>query len=338
MSVQGDPRPSDDAATPGQRQVLRGRRLGVVVVTGILGVILVAVGLSLVPAPVSPMTFSPAPVGTPVPGTSVSVTSVAALLTALADDTVTEIVVADGTYRVSPASLQHSDSLWIGSRFAGRTNPVTVRAETRGGVTFDGGGATTFGGLTFVEGAHDQTWDGFNFANGEATDTGVIVFGGYGGLAAPHDITLRSIAILGSVTGHNERNDHGIYFSKAVGGPHDLLLEDITIDGSGPTPLSTALHFHHSDAANDNAWRTTIRRLTVVGTYIAIRIWDPTVNDITIDGANISGARYGAVQYEQPGKAITLANVVSLESGQFGFYSSLGDNPPGMTFLNSTFR
>ena len=95
--------------------------------------------------------------------------SIPALLTALADNTVTDIVVANGTYRVSPASGQASNSLWIGSRFAGRTRAVTVRAETSGGVTFDGGGTTTFGGLTFVEGAHDQTWDGFNFANGQAT-------------------------------------------------------------------------------------------------------------------------------------------------------------------------
>ena len=78
---------------------------------------------------------------TPAPaGPSVRVTSVAALLTALADNTVTEIVVANGTYRVSPASSKASNSLWIGSRYASRTRAVTVRAETRGGVTFDGGG------------------------------------------------------------------------------------------------------------------------------------------------------------------------------------------------------
>ena len=43
-------------------------------------------------------------------------------------------------------------------------HPVTVRAET-GGVVFDGGGASSFGGLSFEDGAHDQTWDGFRFAN-----------------------------------------------------------------------------------------------------------------------------------------------------------------------------
>ena len=152
----------------------------------------------------------------------------------------------------------------------GPTRPVLVRAEDRGGVTFDGGGAKGFGGLTFAEGAHDQTWDGFRFANGEATDTGVIVFGGYAGAAAPHHITLRAVEILGTCTGHNDRNDHAVYFSYAMGGPHDILIDGLSVDGTGPQPLSTALHFFHSDAANANAWNTTVRRLVVSGTFTAV--------------------------------------------------------------------
>ena len=272
------------------------------------------------------------------PGSSVRVTSIPALLTALADNTVTDIVVANGTYRVSPASSQAANSLWIGSRFAGRTRPVTVRAETSGGVTFDGGGATGFGGLSFEEGAHDQTWDGFNFANGQATSTGVIMFGGYAGQAAPHHITLRNIKVLASCTGHNDQNDHAVYFSYAVGGPHDILIDGLTVDGTGPTPLSSALHFYHSDSTNRNAWNTTIRRLVVNGTYTAIFLWDSTLRDITIDGATITNARYGAVRYEEPGQRITLANMTSTGSGTFGFYSSAGDPPPGVTFINSSFR
>jgi hypothetical protein len=266
------------------------------------------------------------------------VTSIPALLTALADNAVTDIVVANGTYRVSPAHAQRSDSLWIGSRFAGRTRPVTVRAETRGGVTFDGGGTTYFGGLTFVDGAHDQTWDGFTFANGQATETGVIMIGGYAGRAAPHHITLRNIKVLASCTGHNDRNDHAVYFSYAVGGPHDILIDGLTVDGTGPTPLSSALHFYHSDSTNTNAWNTTIRNLVVNGTYTAIMLWDSTLHDITIDRATITNARYGAMQYERPGQRITLANMTSTGSGTFGFYSSLGANPPGVTFVNSSFR
>ena len=125
-----------------------------------------------------------------------------------------------------PGGLQASNSLWIGSRFAGRTRPVTVRAETRGGVTFDGGGATYFGGLSFNGGAHHQTWDGFSFANGKPTQTGVIVFGGsgggYAGLApAPHHPAPhhdRWLAHRSTTPAH----DHSIYFS---GGrrPHDIL-------------------------------------------------------------------------------------------------------------------
>ena len=53
--------------------------------------------------------------------TSVRVTTIPALLSALDDNAVTDIVVANGTYHVSPAGSQRSDSLWIGARFAGRT-------------------------------------------------------------------------------------------------------------------------------------------------------------------------------------------------------------------------
>jgi hypothetical protein len=282
---------------------------------------------------------APTPAQTPVPAlNSVTVSSILSLLSALADNSVTEIVVANGTYHVSPASSQRSDSLWIGDRFAGRTNPVTVRAETRGGVTFDGGGATGFGGLKFVDAAHDQTWDGFNFGGGQATDTGVIVFGGAVGQAGPHHITLRHVTILASCTGHNDRNDHGVYFSWSADGTHDVLLEDLTVDGSGPTPLASAVHFDHSDSANRNAWNVTVRRLVVTGTYQAVILWDSTPRNITIDGATITNARYSAVRYEGPGSGIILKDIVSTGSGQKGFYSSLGSNPPGVTFVNDSFR
>ena len=275
------------------------------------------------------------------PVTGVRVTSVTALLSALANNAITDIVVANGTYRVSPASDGAATSLWIGARFAGRTNPVTVRAETRGGVTFDGGGALYFGGLSFEEGAHDQTWDGFNFANGQATSTGVIMFGGYPGLAGAHHITLRHISILGSCTGRtvdasSPGLDHAIYFSEAVGGPHDLLLEDISVDGSGH--LSSGIHFFHSDPANANASNVTIRRLTVDGTWQPVILWDSTLRNITIDGATISNARSIAVRYEDPGAGIVLSNIVSTGSAQVGFYSTLGANPPGVTFSNDSFH
>ena len=288
--------------------------------------------------PSGPAALAADPTPTPPAAASVRVTSIPALLTALDDNTVTDIVVANGTYRVSPATSKRTDSLWIGARFADRTRPVTVRAETRGGVTFDGGGTTYFGGLSFVEGAHDQTWDGFNFANGEATSTGVIVFGGYAGLPPPHHITLRHIKLLSSLTGHTAMNDHGIYVSWAASpGPHDLLFEDITVDGTGTTPLSSALHFYHHDASNPNASNVTVRRLKVTGTHTAVFLWDSTVRNMTIEDSTMSGARNFGIRYEQPGTNIVLRNIVTTGSGQQGFYSSAGTNPPGVTFVNNSF-
>jgi hypothetical protein len=268
------------------------------------------------------------------------VASVGALLSALADDAVADIVVADGTYHVSPASAGAPDSLWIGARYAGRTRPVTVRAETAGGVTFDGGGAAYFGGISFEEGAHDQTWQGFNFANGQATSTGVIMFGGYPGRAGPHHITLRGISVLGTCTGAESGPemglDHAIYISEAVGGPHDLLLDNISVDGSGF--LSSAVHFFHSSPDNPNASNVTIRNLSVSGTFQALILWDTTLRGITVDGARISGARSIAVRYEGPASGVTLSNITTTGSGQAGFYSSLGASPPGVTFSNDSFQ
>ena len=275
--------------------------------------------------------------------TSVQVASIPALLTALANNSVTEIVVADGTYRVSPAASKRADSLWIGAKFATRTNPVTVRAETRGGVTFDGGGATYFGCISFQDGAHDQTWDGFNCAGGQATETGVVTFGGYAGLAAPHDITMRHITIAVTCTGrattaNGNPSDHAFYLAQAVGGPHDLLFEDTTVDGRGG--LATAFHFYHSTATERNAWNVMIRRLHVSGTQNAIMLWDPTLRNIAFDTADITNALSTAVRYETVGATgIVLANITSTGSGSGrGFYSSQGAAPAGVTFINNSFR
>ena len=124
-----------------------------------------------IPVPTSGNTPTPtsiASTSTPTPTTSafrsVRVSSIAALKIALADNTIDEIVVVNGTYHVSTAGSQASDSLWIGSQFAGRTRSILVRAETTGGVIFDGGGAKYFGGISFEDGAHHQEWRGFVFA------------------------------------------------------------------------------------------------------------------------------------------------------------------------------
>jgi len=265
------------------------------------------------------------------------VSSIAALLTALADNSVDEIVVADGTYHVSPASLQHADSLWIGAKFAGRTRPVTVMAQTTGGVTFDGGGETYFGGLSFEAGAHDQTWQGFVFAHGTPTQTGVITFGGYAGMVAPYNITLRDITIAGTITStYAGSEDQSIYFSEAVGGPHDILIDGYTVNGAGG--VNTALTFYHSDAADKNAWNVTVKNMAVTGTYEAVELWDPTAHDILIEDSTITNARNVAVRYEQ-GTGITLTDITSTGSGsEQGFYSSQGATPAGVTFSGDSFH
>jgi len=317
---------------------------GVSIVTAGVAIAVLALATAIAsPSPIAtiPLTAKPtaSPAPTPATNKTVRVDTVAGLLSALANNTVDEIVVADGTYRVSPAGKQRADSLWIGKRFAARTRAVTVRAETPGGVTFDGGGATAFGGVWFTDGAHHQTWDGFTFANGTPNQTGVIMFGEGSGVA-PHHITLRNVTIAASCTGAATsatapNTDHAIYVSQATEGPHDLRFEDVTVDGTGG--LASAFHFYHSDATHRNAWNVTIRRLRVIGTQQAIMLWDRTLRDITIDGALITDALRHAVTYERAGDGIVLQNITSTGSGRSGFFSSLGAAPPGVTFLNNAF-
>ncbi len=318
---------------------LRSRIAGVATLAGVA----LAAGLLLMPptatpAPTLAPTVPQGPTAAPGPGSSVRVTSVPALLDALADDAITDIVVANGTYGVNAAANKQANSLWIGSRFAARTNPVTVGAETDGGVIFNGGGANTFGGITFAEGAHDQTWEGFVFDNGTATDTGVIVFGGYAGLAAPHHITLPNVT-LGPSINPDGPTGHAVSFSWAVGGPHDLLLDGLTVDDPTHSPDS-AIQFYYSDASNPNAWNVTVRRLRVNETQQAIILWDPTLRNITVDTATITNALHYAARCESPGaNGITFANITSTGSGSGqGFHSSEGPSPPGVTFINDSFR
>jgi hypothetical protein len=281
------------------------------------------------------------PVGTVVK--SVTVTSIPALLSMLADDSVDEIVVANGTYHVSPSNEVSSDSLWIGPDYAGRTRPITVRAETRGGVTFDGGGGSGFGGLSFEDGAHDQTWDGFTFANMGADQSGIVEFGGYVARRTPHHITLRHITVRRSCTGSATSAsaptvDHAFYISNSTKvGPHDLLFEDIVVDGRGG--LASAFHFFHGDRADPNASRVTVRRLQVIGTQQALILWADDLRTITFDTVRIDHALRYAVRFEAPGaKDIVLTNIISTGSGSQGFFSSAGLHPRGITFSNDDLR
>jgi hypothetical protein len=283
---------------------------------------------------------------TPAPGSrSVRVTSIGALLTNLADNTVGEIVVANGTYHVSPSGQKKSDSLWIGGdRFASRTRPIIVRAETVGGVTLDGSGSSgAFGALSFEDGAHDQTWDGFRFTNMGARYTGIIEVGGYMPRRAPYNIRIRNMTITSTCTGrattaNGSTWDHGVYLAHAAGvGPHDILIENLKVDGRGN--LASAVHFDHGDAANPPSRNVTVRGLHVTGTQQAIILWSSRLRNIVFDGAGISGAKAYAVRFESSAASgIVFKNITSVNSGYRGFYSSMGSTPPGVTLTSNSLR
>lgn len=270
--------------------------------------------------------------------------SIQALLTQLADNTVSEIVVADGTYVVPDASSRagQQSGLWIDARFASRTNPVLVRAETTGGVTLSGGGASGWSALDFRDGVHDMTWQGFHFAYGDPTQTGVIVFGQNGSVtpAAPYRITLLDMTVDETVTSAEPpgvSGDHAVYFSRAQGrGPHDILIDGLTVNAR-TSGLDSAIHFYGSRPGQPNADTVTIRHLTVSGTDQAITLWDPTLSGITVEDSVITGASAFAVRYEG-GVGVTIRDVVSTGSGRGGFYSSLGASPPGVAFSDSDLR
>ncbi|HET7828346.1 MAG TPA: SH3 domain-containing protein [Candidatus Limnocylindrales bacterium] len=277
-------------------------------------------------------------------GKSVRVTSIRALLSSLADNSVGEIVVANGRYHVSPAGQKKADSLWIGGdRFASRTRPILVRAETRGGVTFDGGGVAPFGALSFEDGAHHQTWDGFRFANMKAEYTGIIEVGGYLPRRPPHNITIRNMTITSTCTGRattadGKTWDHGVYLAHATGvGPHDIRIENLKVDGRGH--LASAVHVDHGDATNPPAWNVTVRGLHVIGTQQAVILWSNRLRNWVFDGADIRDAKAHAVRFESSGASgIVFKNMTSSGSGYSGFYSSMGSKPSGVTFSNNSLR
>lgn len=298
-------------------------------------------------ATVTPASRPPTPAQTVKPATNaktVTVSSIPALLAALADNSVNVIVVANGTYHISPSGQQASNSLWIGGdSFARRTRAITVQAQTRGGVVFDGGGGSGYSALSFEDGAHDQTWDGFTFANMRAAGSGIVEIGGYVPRRTPHHLTLRYITVTSSVRGaatsaSGPATEHAFYISNAQStGPHDILFEDITVDGRGG--LASAVHFDHGDSANPNATNVTVRRLHVVGTQQAIIFWVPTVRNIVFDGVDISQPYKHAIRYESiGGSAVVLSNIRSTGSGEAPFYSSQGAQPSGVTFRNVSLR
>jgi len=275
------------------------------------------------------------------PSKVVNVSTVVDLLSALADD-VDEIVMRNGVYAVSRSSDKRPNSLWIGERFAERTRPVLARAETPGGVIFDGGGATYFGGISFEEGADHQTWQGFKFASGGANSTGIIVFGGYQGLAGAHHITLKDTTILETCTASTPlgvTKDHAVYFSGAVGGVHDILIDGLThIAAEGALGLDSTINFGKQPSGDYiNARNVIVRNMHVTGGEFGVVFWEGQGGDLTIEDSTITNALRFAVRYEETGR-LTLRRVVSTDSGVQGFYSSLGANPPGVIFEECDLR
>jgi hypothetical protein len=300
-------------------------------------------GLLLIPCAVAAIwTVLPA-FGQSIP--PVLVTSIPALLTALANNAVTEIVVADGTYVVPGASTSAGQisGLWIDHRFSSRTSPVLVRAETTGGVTISGGGATSWTGIAFRDGVHDQTWQGFHFADADPTQTGVIVFGQDGSVipVAPYHITLRDMTIdetIISAEPPGVSGDHAVYFSAALApGPHGILIDGLTVNAA-TSGLDSALHFYTQQLAGaPGANNVTVRNMHVTGTDQAIIFWDPTIYNIVVENSTITNAKQFAVRYELGG-TVTLSGDTSTGSGQADFFSNLGANPPGVTFNNNSFQ
>ncbi len=279
------------------------------------------------PTPKPDPTPTPQTDPTPDPGSdsTVRVDSIPELLDAVADNSVTQVVVENGTYQVSSAGALRSNSLWIGSRFADRTRPILVRAETPGGVIFDGGGATYFVGIWFSQGAHDQTWDGFVFADGTPTKSGVVFFGERG--AAPHHITMRNTKISRSITDSAAGpHDHAFYFSS---GAHHITVEDFEVDGRGG--LDAAFHFFHTPGARD----LIIRRGRVIGTEQAILLGEASNARITFADVRIEGATLCAVSY-WAGTEVTFRRVESVNSG--GFRWQAGAIKSNVTFVDSNFN
>lgn len=287
------------------------------------------------------------PVAPPPGGNSITVSSIAALKTALANNAYGEIVVTDGTYVCAPAFTKASTSLYIGSLASGasypydtRTNPVTVRAQSTGGVTFSGGGASGKALLMFMDGVHDQTWTGFNLGNFTTLDTGNIVWGGDPTFRPAYNITMNDISLLSTLRRPtlSNINSHGFYFADALTtGPHHITLNNCSVDGTDTLGLWSALHGFHGAAGHPPASNITVNNFIVNGTLFPIVMWYDTgvQHDWLIDGATITNAQSYAIRFESINAVnIVLKDITSTGSGLGGFYSSMGANPPGLTKIN----
>jgi hypothetical protein len=291
------------------------------------------------PTSTPPGTPTSTPTPTPQSNATVRVSSVSALLAALRDGSVREIVVADGTYSTDWLDINASTYPGYARTSA---NPVLVRAETDGGVTFDLGGQSS-PHIIFRNGAAYQEWRGFRFGNSTPSNNGVIHFGDGSGPAS-HHLTLRNIEFLPSIVvgagpNGNYTNGQGIYFSWApssTGGNHDILIDGFACNAR----LWSCIHAYHDDqgvVGHD----ITIRNVTIgTDNTMGIVLWSGTIHDWLIEDVTIAGVTEYGVRHAVGGTGITLRRVTTTGSGKSGFYSSLGTFPnvPGLTFVDSTFN
>jgi hypothetical protein len=163
-------------------------------------------------------------------------------------------------------------------------------------------------GISFHEGAHHQTWDGFAFANGRTNQTGVITSGGYATPAA-HDITMRNIRIAASIKGVNlsSATDHAIYIGGAPGGISGLLFEDFDIDCGGGLATGLHLYAHNVNGPHDSIFR----RFEIHNARQSVMLWDSSMHDILLEDFAIFDSAEHAFSYNHPGQRITLRRVVS---------------------------
>lgn len=182
----------------------------------------------------------------------VSVTNITDLRKYLADNTVDRIICEDGRYISNGGT--GAGSLWIGSQTSGgtpfmeRTRPVIVQARNKHKAIIEGGY------LSFEDGAHHQTWDGFRHSNMSVSSNGVINFGGYFARRSPHHITIKNLWIdetCKAASGPNASQDHAIYPAHALGdGPNNIIVEDFRIDCVN---LNGALHSWHPEPGQDGS-------------------------------------------------------------------------------------
>ena len=245
---------------------------------------------------------------------------------------------ADGTYVVSPAIERRADSLWIGSRYASRTRPVVVRAETRGGVTFDGGGADALRRHQLRGGCPPPDLGRVRVRQRDPDlDRGGGVRRLQRWLRRLHHITMRSLRFAASIRGSIPQ-DHDIYISATThgtGGPHDLLFEDIQADGSGG--IMSAFNFGHD--WGDNAWNVTVRRLTAVNFDTAIVVWGEGVLDhLLFEDITVTNSGRFAVRYENGSDSrIVFRKRGQQRLGQPGS-TAHGTPVPGVTLSNCSFN